>query len=83
MALVTTTRERLHLVQSLDGMHSECQYAAVNTFEDNHGAIALSKNPVRHIFCTEWEPWIVLGHDLIYSQYEQKQHTCNINLCGT
>lgn len=40
-------------------------------------------------FCTEWEPWIlshigiVLGHDLIYSHYEQKQQLCNINLCGT
>lgn len=70
-ALVTTTRER----------YGECQYAAVNTFEDNQGAFALSKNPVfaqngrilSHI-------GIVLGRELIYGQHEQKQQLCNISL---
>lgn len=45
MALATT-QESLYLVQLLGNMDSECQYAPVKIFEDNQGAIALSKNPV-------------------------------------
>lgn len=46
MALAATTQESLYLVQLLGEMDSECQYTPVTIFEDNQGAIALSKNPV-------------------------------------
>lgn len=46
MAQAATTQESLYLVQLLNGMDSECQYEPVKIFEDNQGAIALSKNPV-------------------------------------
>lgn len=44
MTLAVATQESLYLVQLLNGMDSECQYTPVENFEDNQGAIALSKN---------------------------------------
>ena len=46
MALAATTRERVYLVQLLNGMNNGCGYTPVTVDEDNQGATALSKNPV-------------------------------------
>lgn len=46
MALTVTTQESMYLVQLLDSMENDCMYMPVQIFEDNQGAIALSKNPV-------------------------------------
>jgi len=46
MALAATTQESMYLVQLLNGMDSGCLFEPVQIFEDNQGAIALSKNPV-------------------------------------
>lgn len=51
MALAATTQECLYLVQLLDGMDRTCKYVPVKVFEDNQGAIALSKNPVNRQRC--------------------------------
>jgi len=46
MALAAATQESMYLVQLLNGMESGCLFEPVQIFEDNQGAIALSKNPV-------------------------------------
>ena len=46
MALAATTQESLNLVQLINEMDNDCQYAPVKIFEDNQGTIALSKDPV-------------------------------------
>lgn len=51
MALSATTQERLYLVQLLNRMDNECQYAPVKIFETNQGATAQSKNPICHQRC--------------------------------
>lgn len=45
-ALATTTQESLSLIQLLNGMEKNCQYAPVKIFEDNQGTLTLSKDPV-------------------------------------
>ena len=46
MALSATVQESMYLVQLLSAMDNGCDYVPVMIFEDNQGAIALSKNPV-------------------------------------
>lgn len=46
MALAATTQESMYLVQLLKGMDGSNQHVPVKIYEDNQGAIALSKNPV-------------------------------------
>ncbi len=46
MALSATAQESLYLVNLINGMDNVLEYAPVTVFEDNQGAIALSKNPV-------------------------------------
>ena len=46
MALAATAQESLYLVQLLNRMDNECMYTPVTIYEDNQGAIALSKNPI-------------------------------------
>ncbi len=46
MALAMTMQESLYLIQLMSGMENERQPAPVKIFEDNQGAIALSKDPV-------------------------------------
>lgn len=46
MALAATTQESMYLVQLLKGIDSSNQHVPVKVYEDNQGAIALSKNPV-------------------------------------
>lgn len=46
MALSATAQESLYLVHLLAGMDNEADFTTVTVFEDNQGAIALSKNPV-------------------------------------
>ncbi|RCU36491.1 hypothetical protein DVA76_18090, partial [Acinetobacter baumannii] len=43
MALAATTQESLYLVNVLNGMDNQCEYAPVTIYEDNQGTIALSK----------------------------------------
>lgn len=45
MALAATAQESLYPVQLLNAMDNRCEYAPVTIFEDNQGAIALSKDP--------------------------------------
>ena len=47
MALGATTQEGLYLSQLLRDIDSMNTYKCVNVFEDNQGAIALCKNPVK------------------------------------
>jgi len=51
MALAATTQECLYLIKLLNRMDSECKYVPVKIFEDNQGAIALSKNHVNRQRC--------------------------------
>ena len=52
MALAAATQECLYLVQLLRGMDNDIDCVApVTIFEDNQGAIALSKNPVSRQRC--------------------------------
>lgn len=52
MALAAATQECLYLVQLLKGMDNDIDCVApVTIFEDNQGAIALSKNPVSRQRC--------------------------------
>lgn len=44
-ALAATAQGSMYLVQLLNGMDSDCENAPATVFEDNQGAIALSKNP--------------------------------------
>ena len=46
MGLASTAQEGLYLTQLLQHMDNENDFTCVNIFEDNQGAIALSKNPV-------------------------------------
>ena len=46
MALAAATQECFYLLQLLKGMDNGCDHVPVTIFEDNQGAIALSKNPV-------------------------------------
>ena len=47
IAIASAVQESLYLIQLLNDLKSEsCQSATI--FEDNQGAIALSKNPVNH-----------------------------------
>lgn len=46
MALAATTQESLYLIQLMNGIEKDGQYAPVKIFEDNQGTIALSKDPV-------------------------------------
>ncbi len=46
IALAVTAQESMYLVQLLNSMDNDCLYIPVQIFEDNQGAIALSKNPV-------------------------------------
>ena len=46
MALAATTQESMYLVQPLKGIDSSNQHVPVKIYEDNQGAIALSKNLV-------------------------------------
>lgn len=46
MALAATMQETLYLVQLLNQTDDLCDYTPVTIYEDNQGAIALSKNPV-------------------------------------
>lgn len=50
MALSATTQESMYLVNLLKGMDT-LNFTPVNIFEDNQGAIALSKNPVTRQRC--------------------------------
>lgn len=45
MALAATTQESLYLVQLLQGVDGSNLHVPVEIYEDNQGAIALSKNP--------------------------------------
>ncbi len=51
MALSATAQESLYLVNVINGMDNVLEYAPVTVFEDNQGAIALSKNPVYRQRC--------------------------------
>ncbi|KAL1269569.1 hypothetical protein QQF64_031858 [Cirrhinus molitorella] len=51
MALAVTAQESMYLVQLLNSMENNCLFMPVQIFEDNQGAIALSKNPVCHQRC--------------------------------
>ena len=46
MALGATTQESMYLVQLLKGIDSGNKHIPVKIYEDNQGAIALTKNPV-------------------------------------
>ena len=46
MGLGSTTQESLYLIHLMQGMDDKAMYNCVTIFEDNQGAIALSKNPV-------------------------------------
>lgn len=46
MALSAAAQESLYLTNLINGMDNVLEYAPVTIFEDNQGAIALSKNPV-------------------------------------
>lgn len=46
MALAATTQESLYLVNLLNGIDNQCEYAPVKIHEDNQVTIALSKDPV-------------------------------------
>ena len=46
MALAATTQESMYLVQLLKGVDLNSPHVPVKIYEDNQGAIALSKNPV-------------------------------------
>ncbi|XP_017542544.1 uncharacterized mitochondrial protein AtMg00810-like isoform X1 [Pygocentrus nattereri] len=46
MALAAATQESMYVVQLLKGMDGSNQHLQVNIYEDNQGAMALSKNPV-------------------------------------
>lgn len=50
-ALAATAQGSMYLVQLLNGMDSDCENAPVTVFEDNQGAIALSKNPLSRQPC--------------------------------
>jgi transposase InsO family protein len=49
-AHIRTTQESLYLMQLLNSMDSKI-YTCTRIYEDNQGAIALSKNPVRRQRC--------------------------------
>lgn len=46
MALAAATQESLYLVNLLNGIDNQCEYAPVKIHEDNQVTIALSKDPV-------------------------------------
>ena len=46
MGLGSTAQESLYLLQLIGAMDDQNTYKCVTVFEDNQGAIALSKNPV-------------------------------------
>lgn len=50
-ALAATAQGSMYLVQLLNGMDSDCENAPATVFEDNQGAIALSKNPLSRQPC--------------------------------
>ncbi|KAL6490090.1 hypothetical protein MHYP_G00004350 [Metynnis hypsauchen] len=55
MALAAATQESMYLVQLLKGMDGSNQHLPVKIYEDNQGAIALSKNPP-HTLCSTFTP---------------------------
>ena len=72
MALAAATQESLYLVQLLNGMDTDHQYAPVKIFEDNQGAIALSKNPVCRQRCKHV--------DIRYHFIRSALHECKITI---
>jgi len=48
IALAASVQESLYLVQLLNGVNMQCKVEPAMIFEDNQGAIALSKNAVNH-----------------------------------
>lgn len=74
MALSATAQESLYLVHLLARMDNETNYTPVTVFEDNQGAIALSKNPVcrqrcKHIDIQYHFVRSVVGDGTIILQY--------------
>ena len=62
MALAASAQESMYLVQLLTGIDSSNQHVPVKIYEDNQGAMALSKNPV----CRQRSKYMDIKDHLLY-----------------
>ena len=77
MALAATTQESMYLVQLLKGIDSSNQHIPVKIYEDNQGAIALSKNPV----CRQRSKHIDIKYHFVQSAHAEGK--ISIEYCPT
>ena len=77
MALAATTQESMYLVQLLKGIDSSNQHIPVKIYEDNQGAIALSKNPV----CRQRSKHIDIKYHFVRSAHAEGK--ISIEYCPT
>ncbi|KAG7479129.1 Retrovirus-related Pol poly from transposon TNT 1-94 [Solea senegalensis] len=77
MALAATTQESMYLVQLLKGIDGNNQHVPVKIYEDNQGAIALSKNPV----CRQRSKHIDIKYHFVRSAHAEGK--ISIGYCPT
>lgn len=77
MALAATTQESMYLVQLLNGIDKSNRHEPVKIYEDNQGAIALSKNPV----CRQRSKHVDIKYHFVRSAHAQGK--IEIGYCPT
>lgn len=77
MALAATTQESMYLVQLLKGIDSGNMHVPVKIYEDNQGAIALTKNPV----CTQRSKHVDIKYHFVLSAHAEGK--ISIDYCPT